>query len=74
MAKKKAKVFAVPSDETGDGRYHEVCWAKDGNLNASHRRGDEKRFMSNHKGWRRAVAFARDKAKALGVKATIHSY
>lgn len=75
-AKKRAVVWVVPSDETADGRYHEVSWAKDGNLNAAHRRGHIRRFaqMGGIKGYRRAVAFARKKAKDLGVKATVHPW
>ncbi len=72
--KSKAVVFAVPSSETSDSRFHEVSWAKDGNLNAAYRRGDERRFRSGRAGWERAKAFARAKAKSLGVKATIHPY
>lgn len=66
----KAKVFAVPSDETADGLYHEVSWAKDGNLNASTRRGDVRRFRM----WGKAKSFAIKKGKELGVKALIHHY
>jgi len=58
-------VFAVPKDETADGRYHEVVWAKDGNLNASYRRGDVKQFRT----WVNARKFANQKAKELGARA-----
>lgn len=60
-------VHAVHKSETADGRYHEVLWAKDGNLNAAYRRGQVKRFRD----WSKAKAFARQKAKAMGITATI---
>lgn len=62
--KVKPAVFAVHKEETADGRYHEVMWAKDGNLNAAARRGDVKRFRL----WSSARKFASRKAKELGVK------
>jgi len=74
VKKNKAEVFAVPSSESADARYHEVAWAKDGNLNASYRRGDLRRFRSGYPGWLRAKKFAHAKAKELGIKATIHPY
>jgi len=74
VTKNKAIVWCVPSSETADARYHNVSWAKDGNLNASHRRGDTRRFRTGRPGWERAKKFARAKAKELGVKATIHPY
>lgn len=61
------KVFAVHKSETHTGRYHEVLWANDGNLNAAQQRGDIKRFRR----WGLAGKFAKDKAKTLGIKATI---
>lgn len=67
MKKAGASVMAVHKFETADGRYHEVVWAKDGNLNAATRRGDTKRFRL----WVAAKAFARRKAKALGARVTI---
>lgn len=70
---KKPIVWAVPGDETGSG-YHEVTWAKDGDLNKAARRGNTKRFIRNYAGWLRAKKFAHDKAKTLGVKASIHPY
>ena len=60
MANKSA-VFAVHKGETSSGRYHEVMWAKDGNLNAASRRGNVKRFRM----WKDARAFALKKAKQL---------
>jgi len=58
-------VFAVHKDETADGRYHEVSWARDGNLNVAHRRGNVRRFRL----WANARSFANKKAKELGTKA-----
>ena len=60
----KAAVFAVHKDETADGRYHQVSWAKDGDLNKAHRRGDVKSFRM----WLSARSFAIKKGKELGVK------
>jgi len=60
-------VFAVHKDETADGRYHEVMWALDGDLNKAERRGNVKRFRL----WVTAKAFARSKAKALGARLTL---
>jgi len=60
-------VFAVHKNETADGRYHEVLWAKDGNLNASYRRGNVKRFRD----WGKAKAWARGKAKSMKARLTI---
>jgi len=59
-----ARVFAVHKSETADGRYHEVLWALDGNLNAAQKRGNIKRFRL----WSRARNFANQKAKQLGCK------
>lgn len=64
MPKKKPAVFAVHKEETSSGRFHEVMWAKDGNLNAAERRGNIKRFRL----WMSARKFALRKAKELGVK------
>jgi len=74
VKKNKAVVWAVPSSETADARFHDVAWAADGNLNASHRRGHTKRFRSGYAGWLRAKRFARAKAKELGIEASIHPY
>jgi len=63
--KVEPSVFAVHKDETASGRYHEVSWAQDGNLNAAGRRGDVKRFRL----WSLARRFANQKAKELGTKA-----
>jgi hypothetical protein len=63
-------VFAVPKDETATGRYHEVAWARDGDLNAATRRGNVKRFRA----WPKAKVFAMQKGKALGVLPLIHPY
>ena len=71
--KKKPIVWTVPGHETGSG-FHEVTWAKDGDLNKAHRRGDTKRFIRNYAGWLRAKKFAHAKAKTLGIKASIHPY
>lgn len=60
-------VFLVHRSETADGRFHEVSWAVDGNLNASYRRGDVKRFRK----MALARAFARKKAKVMGAELTI---
>jgi len=69
-ARTRPAVFAVPKDETATGRYHEVAWAKDGNLNAASRRGNVKRFSV----WPKAKAFATQKGKVLGVAPIIHPY
>jgi hypothetical protein len=61
----KPVVFAVHKDETADGRYHEVAWAKDGNLNAAHKRGNIRKFRL----WTNARSFANKKAKELKTKA-----
>jgi hypothetical protein len=61
------KVFAVHRSETADGRFHEVAWAKDGNLNAAYSRGNIKRFRL----WPKAKSFAKSKGEALGVEPTI---
>ncbi len=58
-----AKVFAVPSDETGDG-YHHVNYTRGNNLN----RGKTRKFRK----WRLAVKFAKEKAKELGCQPLIH--
>ena len=58
-------VFAVHKEETADGRYHTVSWAKDGNLNASRKRGNVRRFRL----WDNARKFANQKAKELKTKA-----
>ena len=58
-------VFAVHKDETGDGKYHEVMWAIDGNLNNAHRRGNVRKFRL----WANARKFAVKKAKELRTKA-----
>ena len=63
----RAEVFAVHKNETMDGRYHEVMWAKDGDLNAAYRRGDVKRFRL----WGKAKCFANQKGKRLGANVTI---
>ena len=62
---KKPTVFAVHKDETADGRYHEVSWAMDGNLNAAHKRGNVRQFRL----WISAKKFANRKAKVLKTKA-----
>jgi len=67
QSRTRARVFACHKSETADGRFHEVSWAKDGNLNAAYRRGNVKRFRL----WGRAKNFANTKGKALGVKAVI---
>lgn len=69
----RAIVFCVPSFESASG-YHDVSWAADGDLNKADRRGHVRRFRSGRAGWERAKAFARAKAKTLGVKASIHPY
>jgi len=74
VKKSKAVVWAVPSSESSDSRYHSVSWATDGNLNASYRRGHTRNFRSGYAGWVRAKAFARTQAKKMGVKADIHPY
>jgi hypothetical protein len=58
-------VFAVHKEETVSGRYHTVAWAKDGNLNAAHQRGNVRRFRL----WANAREFANQKAKELKTKA-----
>jgi len=58
-------VFAVHKEETADGRYHTVAWARDGNLNVAHRRGNVRKFRL----WVNARKFANQKAKELGTKA-----
>ena len=63
----KSKVFAVHKSETADGHYHEVLWAKDGNLNAASRRGNVKRFRL----WVAAKQFAQRKAKKMGASLSI---
>ena len=73
VRKSRAIVWCVPSFETFHG-YHDVSWAADGDLNKASRRGHVKRFRSGRAGWERAKAFARAKAKTLGVKASIHPY
>jgi len=60
MAKPEVWIFTPSETMTG---YYEVMWAKDGDLNKSSRRGDVKRFRL----WSRAKAYARTKAKSLGV-------
>lgn len=57
----RPKVMAVHKGETADGKYHEVIWAKDGNLNAAERRGHIRRFRL----WPLAKKFAIRKAKAM---------
>lgn len=57
-------VFAVHKDETADGRYHQVLWALDGNLNKAHRRGNVRRFRL----WSSAKAFAIKKGRDIGAK------
>lgn len=69
----RAIVWCVPNFESASN-YHEVAWAADGDLNKSYRRGHVRRFRSGRAGWERAKAFARAKAKTLGVKASIHPY
>ena len=69
----RAVVWCCPSFETAHG-FHDVSWAADGDLNKAVRRGHTKRFRSGRAGWERAKAFARAKAKTLGVKASIHPY
>ena len=61
------RVFAVHKTETTDGRFHEVAWAADGDLNAAYRRGNIRRFRF----WPLAKHFAKGKGKTLGVKPTI---
>ena len=58
-------VFAVHKTETADGLYHEVSWARDGNLNAAHTRGDVRKFRL----WAKARIFANKKAKEFSTKA-----
>ena len=67
MPKGRPSVFAVHKSETADGRYHEVMWAKDGNLNAAARRGHIKRFRV----WGLAKTFAKVKAKTMGARLSI---
>lgn len=62
-------VFAVPNSETISG-YHEVLWAKDGNLNMAVKRGNIKRFRL----WTKAKYFAKSKGEKMGVKPIIHRY
>jgi len=64
-SRRSPAVFAVHKDETADGRYHEVSWARDGDLNAAYRRGNVRRFRM----WISARKFANKKAKELGTKA-----
>jgi len=66
MPKGRPRVFAVHKSETADGRYHEVIWAKDGNLNVAARRG-LKRFRL----WGLAKTFAKAKAKIMGARLSI---
>jgi hypothetical protein len=63
----KPAVFAVHKSETADGKYHEVIWAKDGNLNAASRRGNIKRFRL----WTLAKRFAVNKAKKMKARLSI---
>jgi len=63
----KATVFAVHKSETADGKYHEVLWAGDGNLNAAVKRGNVKRFRL----WRPAKSFAVKKAKKMGATLSV---
>ena len=63
----RAAVFAVHKSETADGKYHEVLWAGDGNLNAATKRGNVKRFRL----WRLAKAFAVKKAKKMSATLSI---
>ncbi len=64
---RRAQVFAVHKYETMDGRYHEVMWAKNGDLNAGYRRGNVKRFRL----WGKAKSFANQKGKRLGANVII---
>ncbi len=67
-AKREAKtpvIFVVPNIETGSG-YHEVLFAKDGDLN----HGKKKRFRD----WDKAKDFGRDKHKKMGGELIIHPY
>ena len=65
VKKQKPAVFAVHKDETATGKYHEVSWAKDGDLNAAYRKGNVRSFRI----WASARRFALKKAKELEVKA-----
>ena len=58
-------VFAVPDIETGSG-YHEVIYAKDGDLN----HGKKKRFRR----WDKAMEFARKKHTKMGGELILHPY
>ena len=58
----KPKVWIFTPRETESG-YYEVMWAGDGDLNKATRRGAVKKF----KLWSRAMAFAKAKARSLGV-------
>ncbi len=68
FAKRKAKtpvIFVVPDLETGSG-YHEVLYAKDGDLN----RGKKRSFRN----WDKAKEFGREKHKKMGGELIIHPY
>lgn len=67
--KSRAVVFAVPDYESASG-YHEVAFAKDGDLNAAHRRGDIRRFRN----WEKATEFAEKVGKKMGAEVVIHSF
>ncbi len=77
MAKRKddPTVFAVHKSETSDGRYHEVSWAKNGDLNAAARafvRGKKntvKRGTRRFRLWGAAKVFAKKQAKVMGTVA-----
>ena len=76
MAGNKATVFVLNRDETGDGRFHEVAWATDGDLNKTARRVAQGRPNIRSHGRRQfrlrktARAFATQKGKDLGIKPT----
>jgi len=59
---KKPIVSGVERGESSSN-YHEIAWAKDGDLNAAYRRGHVKRFRFK----RTALQFAKKKARQLGV-------
>ena len=59
---KNGTVFATNKWDTGN-RFHEVIWAKDGDLNKAYKRGHVKRFRL----WRLAKAFAAAKARTMGL-------
>jgi hypothetical protein len=51
------------------GKYHEVLWARDGDIDAADRRGDIRRFRL----WAKAIAFGKKKKTELGAVLYISS-